>query len=225
MKKHIFLIPLIIFTLFFTACNGTGGESTATNASDNISAGSVELNMEYSDALPISTQLIIGTFELEETALAVDAQLASELLPLWKAVRSLSSSETVAQEEMDAIIKQIQDTMAPEQIEAIAAMQLTREDMTIAAEKMGLEISFGASRFSDMTPEQQATAQAARESGQPLPGGGVPGAGSGRGSGEGVVSPEARATAQAERGGTGRFTSGINSALLDAMIELLEAKN
>ena len=94
-------------------------------------------------------------------------------------------------------------------------------------EKLGLELGGAAGRFGNMTPEQQATMQAARESGQlpagrPGGGSGVPGLKPGGGSGE--FDPDARATAIAERGGIRGANLGVNPMLLDAVIDLLESK-
>ena len=89
-----------------------------------------------------------------------------------------------------------------------------------------------------LTEEQQATAEAMRESGEfPGPGGGLsPGGGMGLGSGGGMgpgggefggdtgITPEMRETAMAERGNGTRRGFGINTQLLEAIITFLEAK-
>jgi hypothetical protein len=148
-------------------------------------------------------------------------------------LRSLGESETTAAEELDAVVNQIQDTMKPEQLTAIEAMELSLQDMRTIAEEMGIQFGSGG-RFEDLTPEMQATMEAARESGQfpgggGGPGGGIPGQGGGPGGGggfggQGGLSPEARQTAIAERGGARGASLGLNPALLDAIIEFLEAK-
>ena len=165
-------------------------------------------------------QLVVGTLMLEETELTVDSDQAVQLLPLWKAARSLGSSDTAASEEVGAVYNQIQEIMTPEQIEAIAAMQLRREDMFEVVQELGLSFGRGSGDFS---PETQATAQAAHASGQGFPGGfgGRPGGGAG-GAG---LSPELRGTAIAERGGTHGAASGVNPAFIEAIITLLEGKS
>ncbi|MFV1860093.1 MAG: hypothetical protein ACC647_12180, partial [Anaerolineales bacterium] len=84
-------------------------------------------------------QLILGTLQLETTDLAVDADQAAELIPLWKALRSLSNSDTAAEAEIEAVINQIQETMTAEQIEAIAALDLSSEDVRTIIQELGLE--------------------------------------------------------------------------------------
>jgi hypothetical protein len=154
-------------------------------------------------------------------------------LPLWKATRSLSQSETAATEEIEALINQIEGTMTGDQLATIEAMELTMQDFSDIAESLGLEIDAGG-RFGEMTPEMQATREAMRESGQMPEGGfgGGPGGGMGRGFGGGAggeagdeFNPEAMQTAIAERGGAPRGANlGLNSVLLDAIIEFLEGK-
>ena len=229
MKKII--LPLILLVQIFTlvACNSTAVESTAQNgngATVDVTNGEVPFNMSA------EMKLMLGTVKLDETDYAVDAGQSSELLPLWKALRSLSESDTVAQAEIEALITQLEDTMTPNQISAIDDMNLTMQDMTGVMETLGIEASGFGGRFGEMTPEMQATMEAARESGD-FPGGGPGGFAQGDGQGPGggfggfggaEMDPSARATAIAERGGTRGAGFGINSFLLDGIIEFLEAK-
>jgi len=170
MKKTITLISILLILLGLTAC-GSGAANAdpgTTQAADSL------LPTDYDNALPATTQLVVGTLKLDGTANEVDVQTATELLPLWQAAKSLSSSDSTAPEELNALFKQIEETMTPEQIQAIEAMKLTRDDMTQVFQQMGMNSAAGSGRFANMTPEQLATAQAARQSGQGFPGGGFP---------------------------------------------------
>lgn len=171
MKKTIPLISILIILLSLTAC-GSG----ATNAGTGTQTADSLLPTDYDNALPATTQLVVGTLKLDGTANEVDVQTASELLPLWQAAKSLSSSDSTAPEELNALFKQIEETMTPEQIQAIKDMKLTRDDMTQVFQQMGMNFGAGGGRFANMTPEQQSTAEAARQSGQGFagPGGGFP---------------------------------------------------
>lgn len=211
MRKTFLISIFLILTLAACGSQPANTGVTAPVADEN--------------ALPVETQMMLGTVKLDETANAIDADQASELLPLWKALRSLGEIEIASQIEVDAVISQIQDTMTAEQMEAIADMELSQENFAEVAEILGIEMSSsGGGKFGDMTPEEQAAAQAARESGQ-APGGGMPGMGGGQGRAGGQeLSPEARETAIAERGGTRGANSGISPVFLDALIEFLEAK-
>ena len=169
MKKIITLISVLMILFALTACgSGTTNADLGTQqAADSL------LPTDYDNALPATTQLVVGTLKLDGTANEVDVQTATELLPLWQAAKSLSSSDLTAPEELNALFKQIEETMTPEQIQAIKEMKLTREDMTQVFQQMGMDFA-GSGRFANMSPEQLATAQAARQSGQGFPNGGFP---------------------------------------------------
>ena len=257
MKKTTIILVSLILILVLAACGETVNETgvttegvdtstsdtpgittedaesstsdTQAGASEDAAGGTSDieasLNSDYENALSVPMQLVMGTFMLEDTELTVDSDQAAQLLPLWKAARSLGSSDTAAAEEVGAVYNQIQETMTPEQIAAIAAMQIGREDMFEVVQELGLSFGGGGG---DFTPEMQATAQAARASGQGFPGGfgGRPGGGGGPGGGAGGagLSPEGRETAIAERGGTRGAGPGVNPAYLEAVILLLEGK-
>lgn len=242
-KKVVYLIPLI-FVLVLAACGGAAPAENSTdpgvsaqNDVNNISeTGGGIFDEEFDDALPVSAQLGFGTLLLEDTDLAVSPSQAAELLPLWKAARSLSESETVAQAELEAVFNQIQDVMTPEQLAAISEMQFRGEDMAQLAEDLGLTFGFGGGQgFGNLTPEQQATAQAARESGEgfpggDFPGGGFPGGGNPGGQGPGgfvgggQLSPEQQATLEARRAERGNFGAQFSLVFADPLIELLEQR-
>jgi hypothetical protein len=239
MKKTILIFTSFLLVLMLSACGGkaSDAESVSTNGNTNADSSNGDASNPGFD-LPLGTKLILGTVKLDETDYAVDADQASQLLPLWKALRSLGESDTAAQAEIDAVISQIEDTMTSEQMQAIEEMNLTMQDFASVADTLGIETGF-AGRFGDTSPEMQATMEAARESGD-FParpdgavivgrgGGDFPGGGFGPGGGQGFggqdLSPEARQTAIAERSGTRGASLGMNTALLDAIIEFLTAK-
>jgi hypothetical protein len=237
MKKHIVLIGMVILISILAGCSSASQDISGQEAENNaaVTANPVDKNSMESSSLEL--QLALGTFKLEETELAIPSEQAVELLPLWKAIRSLSQSDNITEEEMNALYKQIQETMSAEQLETITALQLSFEDMQTIAEQYDFEFGRGGGLgFENLSPELQATAQARRESGEfPMPGeGGGLGRGMGEGGGAGGgffqggdaegLSPEARQTAIAESGWVPRVQSGVNAALLDAVIQFLEAK-
>lgn len=115
------------------------------------------------------TRLIAGTFKLEDTDYAVTSEQAAELLPLWQVYSELSASDTAAQAEVDALFAQIQDTMIPEQRQAIQTMQLTQEDVFAVMQERGIEMGPGEGGGQGLTPDQIATAQASRGAGSANP--------------------------------------------------------
>ncbi len=180
------LTLLLTLTLFLASCSGTA---------DPVSTGdtylSPNLPADYEGALPVRNQLALGTLELNGTALAVTPEQARTLIPLWQALRSTQQSAGEASAEVAALLTQIESTLTPEQLQAIADMQLTFEDMQTWASANGIQTGTG---------------------------GGQPGQGQG-------MSPEARATKQAEMGVTssdGGSGSKLSSALMDAVIASLQ---
>ena len=118
MNKKIFLTTLLLFSLTLTACASIA-RTTGTAPSGAASA------ME----LPAQTKLILGTIKLEETENAVTAEQAKELIPMFYVLQDLNESDTAAQEEIDGLTNQIQETLTADQVAAIDAMPLTRRDM------------------------------------------------------------------------------------------------
>lgn len=216
MKKIFLNFIVLSLALILTACSSSPPDESAAQVPDNT--------REFVIAPEVA--LIIGTVRLDETNYAIDAAQAKELLPLWKALRSLSKSETTATAEVEAIVKQIQSTMTANQMDAIKSMGLSIQDLNVVSEILGLEnTGFGSD---DMDPELLATLQAARESGEARPEGGFGGQGLGGGQGPGRaegLDPAARETAIAARGGTRGANLTINENLLNAIIEFLDGKN
>jgi len=165
----------IVFLTLVLALVGCGGDDAVVQASAQESGASssleggeaATLNEDYADALSVRSQLMLGTLKLEETGLGVTPEQATELLPLWQVSRSLTRSGTGASEEVDAVLSQIQAAMTPAQIEAIAAMQLTRADNQALAQEMGLTTGTGQGtgggqrgQGQDLSSEERATRQA-----------------------------------------------------------------
>jgi hypothetical protein len=115
------ILLLMILTLVLTACSGNGSSATAPagNAPGGGSAG----------ALSVPMQVALGTLKLDKTKDAVTAEQAKELLPMWETLQQLEGSDTAATQEKDALVSQIQETMTKEQMQAIAALGLTSQDM------------------------------------------------------------------------------------------------
>lgn len=131
--KWTMVILAILFALLMVL-TGCGGD-TASEVS--TSSAGVTLNDDYPDALPVSSQLAIGTLMLEETENAVTVQQAGELLPNWQMLQALQRSGTAAQAELDAVLNQIQGAMTKEQLKAIKEMQLTPTSLMELAQERG----------------------------------------------------------------------------------------
>lgn len=121
-----FFSTLILLALLLSACG--------TSKSTTPGAQNTAVNSE----LPQVITLVLGTLQLKNTENAVMPEQAQKLLPLWQVYLSLLSSDIAAQEEIDALVEQIGETMTPEQTQAIETMQLTQEDMFTVMQTNGL---------------------------------------------------------------------------------------
>jgi len=177
MKIKKFVLPLaaviVVLAIVLVAC---GAKATATTTAGGTSAGSggyaangTPGARNLAQPLPLAEGLLIGTLKLQGTGNAVNASQAASLVPLWQAYAQLTSSNTAAQTEIDAVISQIQQTMTPAQVQAITAMKLTRQDMFTEMSSLGLTNGGG-----NGTPGFSFT---------PRAGGGTSGAGGGGGGG------------------------------------------
>jgi hypothetical protein len=169
---HIGLAVLAAMAL--VGCSG-GEEATpapVVSESGAMTSASETLDTSYEGALDASSQLILGTINLEGTENAVTPEQAKALLPLWQALRG----GVTAQAEMSALMKQIERTMTAEQLAAIAAMQLTQEDMQAWMQEQGLGMGGGPGQppggGQDLSEEERATRQAEFAAGGGFGGGG-----------------------------------------------------
>jgi hypothetical protein len=232
MKKVTFSIIMLALVFALVACGKASTTNTAV--SDGTSSGNTAREL----SLPI--QLLIGTLKLEGTDLAVDAQQASALLPLWQAYNELTTSDTAAQAEIDAVVAQIQETMTPQQVQAITDMKLTQQDEFSIMQELGLVTNRpeasgtpGASSgrvFQGDAPGAGGGIIITGEGPGGYPGGGpsggtggYPGAGGVPGGGQGF-DPQQMATAQAGRAQSSGTSERIPTPLLNALIDLLQKR-
>jgi hypothetical protein len=233
-KAHRCLSIGIIMALVLVLLTGCGAsQATPEPAAGDEAYVSAYLDTSYEAALSVSGQLALGILQLEETGNAVSADQAGALLPLWQALRG---GGLQSQEEMSAVLKQIEATMTGEQLEAIAGMRLTLDDLRAWAESQGLGLEGGEGlggpgRGGQLSPEARATRQAQFGGQGPDP----EAIATMRGR-FGNMSDEQRqalrATAEAGgatfggRGGMGGFLAGVGQArvLFGPLIELLTAR-
>jgi hypothetical protein len=232
-KKLSVALSLVTLTVFLLgACAPAAPIAVATSApvaevaavaQDTSTSAAVELNATYENAVSIEQQLILGTFKLEGTDLAVSKEQASILVPLYTNLKTVMESmmpaqgtqpqavNTETQAQIDTIIKDILAAMTPEQVKAISDMQITREIAQSIMTENG--ISLGG-------PEQGGTGnppdggQKAGANGQP-PEGTPPAEGPGGSAG---APPGDGKTGQQPGGGM------VPSELINTLIELLQSK-
>jgi len=236
MKKIKISVLLLVVLLMLTACGGgeapeaplegdnTSSEITAEQEQTRDEQPREELRFDFAEnALPPASQLVLGTLMLEDTDLAVNGEVAPYLVPYWKLYLNLLESETTAPEELEALIAEIQEVMDVDQVNYIAGLELTQDDLMVFINESGL--------MEDLIPEGGAGEGDGTRPGRPdgMPAGTGPGGGQGPGSVEGM-DPEALATMEARRaemeaeGGFNRQSSRMVVPLINALIELLESK-
>ena len=242
-KTLVLLTVAVLLGFMLAACGGSSAQSSTSGSTE--AAGALA-----GTSLSQVNVLLVGTLKLEDTDQAVTKEEAAQLLPLWQAYLSLSNSQTAAEAEVEALLKQIQSTMTTQQLQAIEAMNLTSTDMLNLMQSMGgmgpqgtpnpqstpgFEIPGGGFPSGNPPTGMQGNPPTGSTGGTTRnfpPGGGViiqggPGgdAGSAAGLGEGQMlqgtpDPSMQATAQA------RFStqaSQVNTMLLAVLITKLEA--
>jgi hypothetical protein len=179
-KHRPFLFSLAILCGALLASCGTNSLPEAgspANASANP-AGAQETNpapTQNEAPLPLSSQLLVGTFKLEKNANAVDAAAADALIPLWQEMKALASDETATQADFDSLNEAIKAAMTPAQVQAILAMNLTQHDQYFLMRKLGFTnhaptLDAGSnSPTPTADPQHQATYQAQRTQRASLP--------------------------------------------------------
>ena len=239
MKTKIFVLPLaaviVVLAIILVACGAkanatttSGGTTGGSNGgSGGFSASGTPGARNFNQPLPVAESLLIGTFKLQGTSNAINATQAAALVPLWQAYAQLTSSNTAAQAEIDAVVSQIQQTMTPAQVQAITAMKLTRQDMMTEMSSLGLTNggANGTPGFSFTPRPGGGTGGAARGGGGGgggfFAGGGgdVPGGGGVPGAGGTTTRPTQNATQIALRA---QYANRIPTALMNALISFLQ---
>jgi len=136
MKKNIFRLTLLtlLAAFFIYAC---APAAEVIPAAPTSIAGEY-LTTEFTDAASLRNQLAFGTIKLEGTANAITPEQAKTLVPLWQAIIALSGNETTASEELTAVQDQIVTAMTADQLQAIAAMQITNAGLSVFYAEYGV---------------------------------------------------------------------------------------
>jgi hypothetical protein len=237
-KKILYALIVLPVIVILAACASLKipGISSAQGASSNPSNQQGGPNSDPSK-MPVEQKLGIGILKLEGTAQAVTAQQAKDLLPLWKAVKTMATNTNTSPDEITALYKQIQGVLTPDQVQAIQKMTWTQEDLRATMQQYGVQFAQGFGGNGTPDPSVRATRAAqfqaqgngtgnGRGGNGGLNGGGFNGApGGGFGAAGGQGGTNARRTpvpGQVRRGG---FGGGFNNIFADAVIKLLTQKS
>jgi len=227
-KNKLYLMVALSMLIVLGACAAKPAQTAQNNPG----------GANYNPAnMPLEQKLAIGTLKLEGTPQAVTAKEATDLLPLWQAVKSLSASTNTAPSEITAVYKQIEGVMTPDQTQAIQKITWTQTDLQALMTKYGVTFGGpGGQGGQNLTADQRATRTAqfatrSRNGGGAggaggfggAPGGapgGVPGGTGGFGGGQNASgTPIARTPQPGGRGG-----GGMNTIFVDPLIKLLQTR-
>jgi hypothetical protein len=160
MSRFSVLTLILVLTLALSAC-GTPAPAAALPSAETYT--SPNLDTSYANAIPARMQLSLGTLKLAETSTPVTPEQAAQLLPLWQALQSMTSSGNSASAEVNALLGQIEAIFSAEQLAAIKGMKLTFTEMTAWAAANGVTLGSGSGQpgsGAGMSAEARATRQA-----------------------------------------------------------------
>lgn len=213
-KKTLLVIAILVVGTVLAACSVSSSKAVSTQASQPQSGAS---------QLTEPQKLAIGTLKLEGTDQAVDATQAATLLPLWKAAKTLGSSQTISTKEMDALYTQIKIAMTAEQIKAITAMDFS--DMDLNALMAEYNVSVDTSAGSTKT----ASSSSGNTAGGPGPGGdgggGAPPDGGGMAGGGSDMGASTGSGTQSRSSSSQTTTRAVSAnVFIEPLIDLLKSK-
>ena len=185
--------------------------------------------------LSVGMQLVVGTYKLESLNLGVTREQATSLIPLWTNLKTLmqqqsnqasqastgQSSTPEGQDQLQTIYDQIEALLTTDQVNAIAGLNLTQDDVSALAQANNITISTQAAPGGNgggQPPSGGGQGQPpSGDSGAQPPSGGTggqPPSGTGAGGG-------AQGTPQPGQGGRG---GKIPVELIDLLLKLLQSK-
>ncbi len=237
------LLGAVIGALLLVACSGV--QLPGTTASSTSQTGQASQTGQPNGGpnfanMSLEEKLSIGTLKLEGTDKAIKADEAKTLLPLWKAVKTESSSTTASSAEVSALYKQIEEAMTADQLKAIKDLTLSGTDMQALMTQYNIQAPQGGPNGgtrptqSAQSGNSSSSSSSANAAGGPGgdpggmppdgdPGGGMPGD---MGGGQTGAQASAQGTPQAGQrpaGGPGR-SGGMSMMFVDPVIQLLEQR-
>ncbi len=224
MKRTLTLAIPLVMSLALAACSSSGTASTAAGSGAAATASADGAALMQGELSTVAEDML-GIFKLEDTDLAVDSAQAATLLPLWQTYRSLLNSDTAASVELEAVKTQIDEALTAEQKNAIAAMNLTTQDLFTMAEELGVmdraASPDGTDSRSDRPFVMSGEGPGGPGGGMPvMPEGGMPSGDTGAMDPSMMMSGTPQAGQAGGRGQSDRFSM----ALLDPLIELLKER-
>ena len=156
MKKTIIISLVLILAGVLVACTAISGQGGApaggpggqppSGAPGQAPSGN---STEQAQTMPVESIVGIGIIKLEETDDAIDTETAENLLPLFKALKTLSTNSNTSVAEMTALNRQIKNTLTADQLTAIESLKITSVDVNKLLKENGLSTSSSTSSGSN----------------------------------------------------------------------------
>ncbi|HMD89171.1 MAG TPA: hypothetical protein VKF38_08410 [Anaerolineaceae bacterium] len=159
-KKSAIISIFLVLLVMLSACGSSATTSSSSAQSQQVTPSS----------LTLQNKLGLGILKLQGTSLAVTAEQANTLLPLWKAVKVLSTNNITSPAEMTALYQQIEDSLTSNQVQAIKNLSLTQAELNTLIQQQG---SSTATKSSSSSSSLSSSVQS-QNAGAGLDGGGIP---------------------------------------------------
>ncbi len=220
-KKTLFLLLALILMISLTACSAI--QLPWASASTLASQASSHTNFA---SQPVKNKLAVGLLKLEGSDLAITFTQAKELLPLWKAVKSLSTDSNTTPGEMAALYVQIEGVLTTSQLQAIENLDLSAIELTALEQKYAAQTTESGSVSTSTTSQTAQSTQA--QGGAGGPGGDIQGVSDPTLGGILGGAPVAVQSSASNSSSTSTSSTGsqanLNLLLADPVISLLKAR-
>ncbi len=190
-----------------------GGAGGPGGAKGQTSAGN---STEQVQTMPVESVVGIGIIKLEGTDEAIDTETAENLLPLFKALKTLSTNSNTSVAEMTALNRQIKNTLTADQLTAIESLKITSADVNKLLQENGLTSTTSSSSTSNSSGNRNNGSFGGPPDGGMM----MMAAGNTTSSSKTQATPNAVAALTSSRKSAG----GYNLTFADIIIKLLETK-
>lgn len=211
MKKNLLIIAVLILVGTLAACTGLSNSNNTRSANRTVNTNA---NSDPT-TLSVEAKAGVGILKLEGTDQSVTAEEAKALLPLFQALKTLSTNNNTAVDEISALNKQIKTSLTSDQLSSINNMTFTSADIRTLMEQNGLLDASAANSRSGTT--------SSRTGGFGGPPEGIPGLGGPGGvstTSQTQATPNAAVAAQSAR----KVAGGLNLTFAEPIIKLLQSK-
>jgi hypothetical protein len=232
MKKSIVITLILILAGVLVACTAITGQNGAPSGAPSGAPGEVPSggapggapgqapsgsSTAQVQALPVDTVVGIGIIKLESTDNAIDSETAANLLPLFKALKALSTNSNTSVAEISALNRQIKNTLTADQLKAIENLKITAVDVNKLLKENGLTASSSSGTSSSSSRNSGGF-------GGPPDGGGMMMMAAGSTGGSTSSTTKATPNAVAALTTSRKSAGGYNLTFADVIIKILAAK-